>query len=65
VSDQRSLSARGFEYGVLYVGYPDEPHRSNMTEDEARTWVAEWIESGAEPTAVVVIRRPLGVWERV
>lgn len=55
----------GYEYGIVFEGVYDAPHRFGMTEEEARAWVAEWIEDGAKPSAVAVIRRAVGKWERV
>ena len=39
-------------------------HRTGMTEQEARGWVAEAEEDGCAMGAFFVIRRPVGEWEQ-
>lgn len=51
-----------FEYGVRHLD-SGRVHRSGMSEDEAREWVAEWIEMDGKPDAFAVIRRPIGEWQ--
>ncbi len=57
-------SEASYEYGIFYEKAPDMPHRSGMTEAEARKWISEWIEMDAKADAVSLIRRPVGKWER-
>ena len=52
-----------YEYGIAYRDDLSDPHRAGMTEDEARTWVADFAELGGMPGMFTVIRRPLGEWE--
>lgn len=53
-----------YEYGILYAHF-DAPHRWGMTEEEARTWVAECEAEGFKPGVFTVIRRRVGKWETV
>lgn len=51
-----------YEWGVA-LRRIHGPHRTGMTEQDARDWVAEAEEDGAAPGAFYVIRRPIGEWE--
>jgi hypothetical protein len=54
-----------YEYGVALLDDLSDPHRTGMTEAEAREWVASAEgESQMKPGAFKVIRRPVGEWER-
>ena len=55
------------EWGIVHHLSPDVLHRGPMTEDEARTWVREWIEDGGNPRSFVVVRRAVysTPWEAV
>ena len=54
-----------YEYGVWHVSDPSEPHRSCMTEEDARKWVAELEEDDYPAGGFVVVRREVGPWEVV
>lgn len=54
-----------YEYGIVYESAQDEPHRSGMTQDGARKWLEEWVDTGANASAVSLIRRWKEPWERV
>ena len=53
-----------WEYGVLFERVQDGPHRDGMTREEARDWIAEWIDMGGKASAVSLIRRWHEPWER-
>jgi hypothetical protein len=54
--------ADSYEYGIVYVRAPNEPHRAGMTKSEADKWIAEWRQDGGRDI-FRVIRRWLGPWE--
>lgn len=45
-----------FEYGIGHR-HIKTPHRTGMTERQARTWLAEWLRDGGKPDVFYVIRR--------
>lgn len=52
-----------YEYGILQVKRPDEPHRSGMTRTEAEEWLSDWLADGGRKDTFRVIRRAVGPWE--
>lgn len=54
-----------YEYGIVYESAQDAPHRSGMTAEEARRWLAEWVDMGGKAGTVSMIRRWKEPWERV
>jgi hypothetical protein len=54
--------ADSYEYGIVYLRAPNEPHRAGMTKSEADKWIAEWRQDGGRDV-FRVIRRWLGPWE--
>lgn len=54
-----------YEYGIMMRWYKDEPHRSNMTKEEAEAWLNDWLMDGGKEGIFWIIRRPKGAWEKV
>ena len=54
-----------FEYGVAFRGNLHDVHRDGMNEEEAREWIADWVDLSGAPDAMTLIRRPVGRWEPV
>ncbi len=52
-----------YEWGVVCARVPNEVHRDQMTEEQAREWVREFEDEGGKAGAFLVIRRPVGDWE--
>lgn len=53
------------EWGVMLEHDQREPHRSGMTELEARSWIREFEEDGGRVGAFYAIKREIGEWEAV
>lgn len=52
-----------YEYGVaLWRDRFGEPHRTELTEEAAHQWIAEYVADGGAPGVFFVIRREVGPW---
>jgi hypothetical protein len=64
VTGQARDAATTYEYGIGYAnGDWDEPHRDNMTQEEAEQWMVEWVQMSGRRIPFQVIRRRVGAWE--
>lgn len=60
------MTEQQYEYAVMHERFPEEPHRGPFaTREPADHWVGSALEDGFRPHVFYVVRRPVGVWERL
>ncbi len=63
---EQPTAATVYEYGIgAGETQAMTPHRSDMTEEEADTWMREWVQMTGRRAPFRIIRRPVGTWEDV
>jgi hypothetical protein len=53
-----------YEWGVRCEHYA-EIHKGPVSEQEARDWIQERIDEGGREGSFILVRRPVGTWEKV